>query len=156
MVRNEALAEDLAQETFLQVFRKLHTFRREAAFTTWLHRVTSNTVFMYLRKRKLSTVSIEEMEQPQGEDFVPARELGVEDVALRSCADRVTLESALVDLSPGYRIVLSLHDIMGYKHPEIARKLKCSVGNSKSQLHKARVRLRIALTPDSERELKAA
>ncbi len=147
MVKNEALAEDLTQETFLQVFRKLHTFRQEAAFTTWLHRVTSNTVFMYLRKRRLPSISIEELEQPQSNsnDASPCRELGREDPALRSCVDRLTFQNAWTQMPNGYRTVLSLHDILGYRHPEIASRLKCSVGNSKSQLHKARLRLRSSL-----------
>jgi RNA polymerase sigma-70 factor (ECF subfamily) len=145
MVKNEALAEDMTQETFLQVFRKLRTFRQESAFTTWLYRVAANTVFMYLRKKRPPLVSLEEVQQLEMEEQPLVHELGAEDPRLRSCLDRVMLQTALRKLSRGYRMVLSLHDIMGYRHPEIARKLNCSVGNSKSQLHKARLRLRSSL-----------
>jgi RNA polymerase sigma-70 factor (ECF subfamily) len=133
----------------------LHTFRREAAFTTWLHRVATNTVFMYLRKRRLPSISLDDLEQPRGGE-VTVFEPGSEDAWLRSCADRLTLQSEMSRLPNGYRTVLSLHDLLGYRHPEIARKLRCSVGNSKSQLHKARLRLRRSLLREPDRIESAA
>jgi RNA polymerase sigma-70 factor (ECF subfamily) len=142
MVSNPADAEDLAQEAFLQLFRKISTFRGESAFSTWLHRMTVNVVLMRLRKKSLPTDSLEETIEPDAENSAPKRDVGAPDLRLSGAVDRVNLERSIAKLPPGYRTVFVLHDVQGYEHNEIADIMGCSVGNSKSQLHKARTRLR--------------
>jgi RNA polymerase sigma-70 factor, ECF subfamily len=142
MVNNPADAEDLMQEAFLQLFRKIGTFRGESAFSTWLHRMTVNVVLMRLRKKSLPTDSLEETLDPDAENSSPKRDVGAPDLRLSGAVDRVNLERSIGQLPPGYRTVFILHDIQGYEHNEIADIMGCSVGNSKSQLHKARTRLR--------------
>jgi RNA polymerase sigma-70 factor (ECF subfamily) len=141
MMNNTAEAEDLAQEAFLQLFRKIGTFRGESAFSTWLHRMTVNVVLMHLRKKGLNEVSLDEMMEPQQEDG-PKKDVGAKDNVLAGSIDRVNLERCIESLPPGYRIIFVLHDIEGYEHNEIAEMMGCSIGNSKSQLHKARMKLR--------------
>ncbi|MGH9580422.1 MAG: RNA polymerase sigma factor [Terriglobales bacterium] len=141
MTSNPTEAEDLTQEAFLQLFRKIGTFRGESAFSTWLHRLSVNVVLMHLRKKGLPLVSLEEATEPQGEEG-PKRELGGPDLALAGSVDRLNLERAIGELPAGYRTIFVLHDVEGYEHNEIAAMMGCSVGNSKSQLHKARMRLR--------------
>src|SRR5580704_9741372 len=142
MVGNPADAEDLMQEAFLQLFRKIGTFRGESAFSTWLHRMTVNVVLMRLRKKSLPTDSLEETIDPDAENSAPKRDVGAPDLRLSGAVDRVNLERSIEKLPPGYRTVFVLHDVQGYEHNEIADIMGCSVGNSKSQLHKARTRLR--------------
>lgn len=142
MVGNTAEAEDLAQEAFLQLFRKIHTFRGESAFSTWLHRLAVNVVLMKLRKKTLPETSLEETTEPDEETGGPRRDIGGPDVLLTGSIDRVNLERAVEQLPPGYKTVFVLHDVQGYEHNEIAEIMGCSIGNSKSQLHKARMRLR--------------
>ena len=142
MVSNPADAEDLTQEAFLQLFRKIGTFRGESAFSTWLHRMTVNVVLMRLRKKSLPTDSLEETLEPDAESSGPKRDVGAPDLRLSGAVDRVNLERSIEKLPPGYRTVFVLHDVQGYEHNEIAQIMGCSVGNSKSQLHKARTRLR--------------
>lgn len=142
MVGNTAEAEDLAQEAFLQLFRKIHTFRGESAFSTWLHRLAVNVVLMKLRKKTLPETSLEETTEPDEETGGPRRDIGGLDVLLSGSIDRVNLERAVEQLPPGYKTVFVLHDVQGYEHNEIAEIMGCSIGNSKSQLHKARMRLR--------------
>ena len=142
MVGNPADAEDLMQEAFLQLFRKIGTFRGESAFSTWLHRMTVNVVLMRLRKKSLPTDSLEETMEPDAENSGPKRDVGAPDLRLSGAVDRVNLERSIEQLPPGYRTVFVLHDVQGYEHNEIADIMGCSVGNSKSQLHKARTRLR--------------
>ena len=142
MVGNPAEAEDLAQDAFLQLFRKIATFRGESAFSTWLHRMTVNVVLMKLRKKKLPETSLEETIDPEDESSAPRRELGGPDLLLTGSIDRVHLERAVEQLPPGYRQIFLLHDVQGFEHNEIAKLMDCSIGNSKSQLHKARMRLR--------------
>jgi RNA polymerase sigma-70 factor (ECF subfamily) len=141
MVGNPAEAEDLAQEAFLQLFRKIGTFRGESAFSTWLHRLSVNVVLMHLRKKGLNEVSLDEMMEPTQEDG-PKRDVGARDNVLAGSIDRVNLERCIEMLPPGYRIIFVLHDVEGYEHNEIAEMMGCSIGNSKSQLHKARMKLR--------------
>ncbi len=142
MLGNTAEAEEMAQEAFLQLFRKIQTFRGESAFSTWLHRLSVNVVLMHLRKKQLPQVSLDEAVDPDEGGEGPKREIGEEDPLLVGAVDRVTLEGAIQQLPPGYRQVFLLHDVDGYEHNEIAEMLDCSIGNSKSQLHKARLRLR--------------
>lgn len=144
MTGNTAEAEDLAQEAFLQLYRKIATFRGESAFSTWLHRLSVNVVLMHLRKKGLPEVSLQETLEPADEDG-PRKDIGSHDQVLDGSLDRVNLQRAVETLPPGYRIIFVLHDIEGYEHNEIAEMMGCSIGNSKSQLHKARMKLRDVL-----------
>ncbi|HYL15429.1 MAG TPA: sigma-70 family RNA polymerase sigma factor [Terriglobales bacterium] len=140
MTTNTAEAEDLTQEAFLQLFRKIGTFRGESAFSTWLHRMAVNVVLMRLRKKGLQVVPIEETVETEEE--TPKKELGAPDPALAGSIDRLQMQKAVESLPPGYRTIFVLHDVEGYEHNEIAEIVGCSIGNSKSQLHKARMKLR--------------
>ncbi len=142
MVSNTAEAEDLTQEAFLQLFRKISTFRGESAFSTWLHRMAVNVVLMRLRRKTGSESSLEELTEPDEESGGPRKDFGAPDLRLSGSIDRVNLDRAVEQLPPGYRAVFVLHDVQGYEHNEIAEIMGCSIGNSKSQLHKARMRLR--------------
>jgi RNA polymerase sigma-70 factor (ECF subfamily) len=142
MTSNTAEAEDLTQEAFLQLYRKIATFRGESAFSTWLHRLSVNVMLMHLRKKGLPVVSLEETTQGGGEEDTPKKDFGADDVALAGSIDRLQLQRAVEDLPPGYRTIFVLHDVEGYEHNEIATIVGCSIGNSKSQLHKARMKLR--------------
>jgi RNA polymerase sigma-70 factor (ECF subfamily) len=140
MTGNTAEAEDLSQEVFVQVFRKLGTFRGESAFTTWLHRLTVNHVLMYFRKsRRRREQLTEDGELP--ERIIKGRNV----LSGFPILDRLALDEAIVKLAPGYRTVFVLHDVEGLQHLEIANILGCSVGTSKSQLHKARMKMRCLL-----------
>lgn len=125
----------------MQLFRKIATFRGESAFSTWLHRLTVNVVLMHLRKKAPDQVSIDETVEG-AEETGPPRELEDVDLRLTGSIDRVNLERSISRLPAGYRTIFILHDIEGFEHNEIAKMLGCSIGNSKSQLHKARMRLR--------------
>jgi RNA polymerase sigma-70 factor, ECF subfamily len=140
MTANTAAAEDLTQEAFLQLFRKIGTFRGESAFSTWLHRMSVNVVLMQLRKKGLPLVSLEETMET--EEDAPRKELGADDPRLAGSVDRMQLQRSIASLPPGYRMIFLLHDVEGYEHNEIAGMVGCSIGNSKSQLHKARMKLR--------------
>lgn len=150
MVGNTAEAEDLTQEAFLQLFRKIATFRGESAFSTWLHRLSVNVVLMRLRKKSLAATSLDETIEPDDESSGPRKDIGGPDLRLSGSVDRVNLERAVEQLPPGYRSIFVLHDVQGYEHNEIATIMNCSIGNSKSQLHKARMRLR-QLLQETER-----
>jgi len=137
MTQNASEAEDLAQEVFIQLFRKIGSFRGESAFTTWLHRMTVNQVLMHFRKRGVK------MEQTTEDGETPVQVVrGTENPMQMPVVDRIALDKAVGQLPPGYRTVFILHDVEGHEHEEIARMLGCSVGTSKSQLHKARMKLR--------------
>lgn len=152
MLGNVAEAEDLTQESFLQLHRKIATFRGDSAFSTWLHRLTVNVVLMHLRRKGLNLISLDEALDP-APDRGPARSFGAPDLQLTGSIDRMTLEKAIEGLPAGYRLIFVLHDIEGYEHNEIATLLDCSIGNSKSQLHKARMKLREALRTPADEEV---
>ncbi|NBO63967.1 MAG: sigma-70 family RNA polymerase sigma factor [Acidobacteria bacterium] len=137
MVANATEAEDLSQEVFVQLFRKVGSFRGESAFTTWLHRLTVNHVLMHFRKKgvKLERTT-EEGEISEMQDVIQAV------TEKPRYIDRIALDKAISELPPGYRTVFVLHDVEGFEHEEVASMLGVSVGTSKSQLHKARMRLR--------------
>lgn len=137
MTANPEEAEDLAQETFIQLHKKIGSFRGDSAFTTWLHRMTVNQVLMHFRRRK----SRPEYTTDDGETPVQIVK-GTENQNKMPVVDRIVLEDAITKLSPGYRAVFVLHDVEGYEHNEIGRMLGISEGTSKSQLHKARLKLR--------------
>jgi RNA polymerase sigma-70 factor (ECF subfamily) len=142
MVGDTTEAEDLTQEAFLRLFRKIHTFRGESAFSTWLHRLAVNLVLMRLRKKSPPVVSIEATPDPDDETCSQRIDIGAPDLLLEGSIDRINLERCIAQLPVGYRTIFVLHDIQGYEHNEIAGILRRSVGDSKSQLHKARTRLR--------------
>ncbi len=142
MVGNTAEAEDLTQETFLLLLRKIHTFRGESAFSTWLHRLAVNLVLMRLRKKSPPIVSIEATPDLDDETASPSIDIRAPDLLLEGAIDRINLERCIERLPVGYRTIFVLHDIQGYQHSEIAEILGRSIGDSKSQLHKARTRLR--------------
>jgi len=145
MTNNTAEAEDLTQDAFMQVFRKLSTFRGDSALSTWLYRIAVNTVLMRFRKKALRQISIDE---PCRQENKPVRrEYGSTDDRLVGSVDRIALARAIQELPDGYRTIFLLHEVEGYEHQEIAEMLNCSVGNSKSQLHKARLRIRELLQP---------
>jgi len=152
MVGNTADAEDLTQEAFLQLYRKIATFRGESAFSTWLHRLSVNVVLMRLRRKTLSETSLEEQTEPDEETGGPRKDFGSLDIRLSGSVDRVHLERAVQQLPPGYKSIFVLHDVQGYEHNEIAEIMSCSIGNSKSQLHKARMRLRELLQEQARSE----
>src|SRR5947209_18166197 len=142
MIGDSRDAEDLTQEAFLQLFRKIHTFRGESAFASWLHRLTANIVLMRFRKKRVVAVSLDDLTRRDEESERPTIEFGAPDLNLMGLFDRVNLQTALEQLPEGYKSMFLLHDVHGFEHNEIASMLGCSVGNSKSQLHKARKRLR--------------
>ncbi len=150
MVRDFTLAEDLTQEAFLQVHRKIAFFRGDSAFTTWLHRLAVNTVLMHLRKRALAVVSLDHLMEEVPEERA-GRSFGARDLMQAGVVDRLDIDRALTTMAPGYRSIFLLHDIQGFEHAEIASLLKCTRGNTKSQLHKARRVLRAALAPKGNR-----
>jgi RNA polymerase sigma-70 factor (ECF subfamily) len=141
MTRNPAEAEDMTQQTFLQVFRKIGTFRGESGFSTWLHRVTVNVVLMHLRRKGPCEIPFEDLDRP-GSDSESRPEYNASDTSMLSLVDRLNVRRAIRKLPSGYKRHFLLYDVLGYAHKEIARYLGCSTGSSKSQLHKARKRLR--------------
>jgi RNA polymerase sigma-70 factor, ECF subfamily len=151
MLRNVSQAEDLAQEVFVQVFRKIHTFRGESSFSTWLHQLTVNHVLMHFRK---PVVRSEQTTQDGEFPIQIAR--GSEHPGRMALVDRIALEEAISQLAPGYRMVFILHDVEGYEHEQISKMLGCAIGTSKSQLHKARMRLRGLLTKRNPAQQKKA
>lgn len=146
MTNNATEAEDLAQDAFLQVFRKLSTFRGDSALSTWLYRIAVNTVLMHFRRKSPCRVSLDESYENQGETKPVRREYGTRDGRLETSVTRVALARAIGELPEGYRAIFLLHEVEGYQHREIAELLGCSVGTSKSQLHKAKLRIRDLLT----------
>ena len=141
MLQNASDAEDLTQQVFIQLFRKLHTFRGESSFTTWLHRLTVNQVLMHFRRRMVKT------EKTTEDGSTPIRIVtGTENPSRMALIDRIALNQAIGQLPAGYRLVFILHDVEGFEHEQIGKMLGCAVGTSKSQLHKARQRLRQLLT----------
>lgn len=136
---DDDLAADLAQDAWVNAFRKVRDFRGEAAFGTWIHRIAVNTALTQLRKAA--------RRRDLEESFDGNSALGNPDTwpATRA-ADRVAVQRALDELPEGYRTVLWLHDVEGYTHEEIAAQIGIAVGTSKSQLSKARARLRALIT----------
>ncbi len=137
MLQNTTEAEDLTQDVFIQLHRKIGSFRGDSAFTTWLHRLTVNQVLMHFRKRNVK------FEKTTEEGETPVQVVsGTQNPRKMPVVDKIAIENAIEKLPNGYRNVFVLHDVEGYEHEEVARILGCSVGTSKSQLHKARLKLR--------------
>jgi RNA polymerase sigma-70 factor (ECF subfamily) len=145
MLGNISEAEDLTQEAFLQLFRKIHLFRGESAFSTWLHRMTVNLVLMRLRRKAPPQVPLEVATELSGANGQSFRKIGRAGLSLDRSIDRVCLERAVAQLPACYKLVFELHDVQGYKHTEIAEMMECSVGTSKAQLHRAHKKLRVLL-----------
>jgi len=147
MTKDATEAEDLTQEAFLQVFRTVGSFRGDSAFSTWLYRVAVNTVLMKLRRRKMQpTVSLDEPVSAESPSMYRDY-FGKDDLELNGVVDRIALRRALDELPEGCRTIFALHEVEGYQHHEIAQLLDCSIGNSKSQLHKAKQKMRDLLFP---------
>ena len=143
MTQDVAESEDITQEVFVLLFRKVGGFRGEANFTTWLHRLTVNQVLMRFRRTKARREdALEEDESQRPHESWHATSAP----RASQLVDRISLESAIAQLPPGYRAAFILHDVEGHDHEEVARLLGCAVGTSKSQLHKARTKLRKILT----------
>ncbi len=146
MTKDLAEAEDLTQEAFLQVFRSVGSFRGDSAFSTWLYRVAVNTVLMKIRRRKAPPIlSLDEPMSPESPTL--RRDVGKADPQLSGAIDRIALRRAIQELPDGCRKIFVLHEVEGYQHNEIAEMLDCSIGNSKSQLHKAKMKMRDLLFP---------
>lgn len=142
MTGNQADAEDLTQESFVSVWRRVGSFRGEASFTTWLYRLVINQVKMHFRYRSSRP------EMQTSDEEIPERWPGVArrtDPA-EQLIDRLVIEKTVRMLPHGYRAAFILHDVEGYKHEEAARLSGHTVGTSKSQLHRARASLRTVLS----------
>lgn len=137
MTENAAESEDLTQEVFIQLFRTIGSFRGESAFTTWLHRLTVNLVLMHFRKRRVRP------ELTTGNGELPVQTVaGTRDPNRMRIVDRILLSEVISQLPDGYREAVILHDVAGLEHSEIAQMKGRSIGTSKSQLHKGRIKLR--------------
>lgn len=132
MVGNRPDAEDITQDVFIKVFKHMDAFRGEAAISTWIYRITVNTCFDFLRKRKRqAAVPLEDVPEPS----TPSQGL------------KRLIETMVTQLPATYRKVFTLYDIQGLKHAEIAETLGITEGASKSLLHRARAQLRKRLQP---------
>lgn len=149
IIKNRPEAEDLTQQVFLQLFRKISTFRGESGFSTWLHRVTVNIVLMHMRRKKSAELPAEDLQSHTWNGKSP-REHGSSNTSMFGAIERLNLMRAIRKLPSGYKQVFLLHDVIGYEHGEIAGLLGCTAGSSKSQLHKARKRLRQLLQAKPE------
>ena len=145
MTASQTEAEDLTQEVFIQLFRKIGSFRGDSAFSTWLHRLTVNQVLMHFRRRSVKN------EKTTEEGDMPEQAVtGTANPNRMAVVDRIALKNAISQLPNGYRRVFVLHDVEGFEHEEVARIMGISVGTSKSQLHKARLKLRGLLLQENE------
>jgi RNA polymerase sigma-70 factor, ECF subfamily len=144
MTQNPSEAEDLTQEVYIQIYRKAGSFRGESAFSTWLHRLTVNQVLMHFRRRSFKNErTTEDGEMP--EPIIIQAESSQKSPLL----DRIDIDNAVEQLPAGYKTIFILHDIEGFDHEEISRKIGVSVGTSKSQLHKARLKMRKLLKKEN-------
>ncbi len=138
MLNDASEAEDLTQDVFIQLYRKLGSFRGESAFSTWLYRLTVNQVLMHFRRRQvLREKTTEDGEMPIVSTSVSSGKTQM--------IEKIALQRAITKLPKGYRTIFMLHDVEGFEHEEIAKMLGLSIGTSKSQLHKARLKLRSLL-----------
>lgn len=144
MTGHEEDARDATQEAFLTALRKLSSFRGEAAFTTWMHRVTVNTCYDLLRKRRraplLERTEEHEPEPPAAPDHADASDLSID------------VHRALLQVPPDYRVVMILHDVQDLPYEDVAAIVGVPVGTVKSRLHRGRVALARALQGRPERE----
>jgi len=138
-------SEEVAQEVFVRIFRGLGRFRGDSQLSTWIYRLSVNAALTHVTRRPKYDVDEDALAK------VPAPDRALPDPSLSH-----RLERAMIQLPAGYRAVLVLHDMEGLNHEEIANILGCQVGTSKSQLHKARARMRDLLGPELARERAAA
>ncbi len=131
---DEAMIEDLVQETWLKAWPALRSFRGESALGTWLCRIAINTAISHSRRNRVPTVSDPDVLAIAASTAAPSPELTID------------LERAVAALPKGMRTVLWLHDVEGWTHDQIGRRMAISAGTSKSQLFKARKKLRLQLT----------
>jgi len=137
MTRNSAEAEDLTQEVFVSLVKKIGSYRGESQFTTWLHRLTVNSVLMHFRRPSRREQNFTDLE-----DVIPiAPRLSTPSLP-GPLTDMIAFRSAVARLPRGCRTVFVLFDVAGFEHEEIAKILGCTAGTSKSQLHRARLKLR--------------
>jgi RNA polymerase sigma-70 factor, ECF subfamily len=141
MTGSAADADDLLQEIFLQVFRRLETFRGEAALGTWLYRLAVNCCLDHLRSRQ----GKEDKATGFLDDMVEVEPVAPGSWRPDTVLDRIELERAVAKLPPSYRAAFVLHDVEGLEHHEVGEMLGIAVGTSKSLVHKARLRLRTLL-----------
>lgn len=140
MLHSPEAAEDMTQEVFMHLIPRIGQFKGDSAFSTWLHRITVNLTLMKLRKRRVSTVSLEAMQedaQENGSSRSFSQAIITEDERLRATTDRTTLERVMDAMPFGYRLAIEM-ELQGFTHEEVAEITETSIGNSKSQLHKAR------------------
>jgi RNA polymerase sigma-70 factor, ECF subfamily len=144
MTQNPSEAEDLTQEVYIQIYRKSGSFRGDSAFSTWLHRLTVNQVLMHFRRRSFKN------ERTTDDGEMPEPVIAQSESSQRSpLLDRIDIDNAVEQLPAGYKAIFILHDIEGFDHEEIARRIGVSVGTSKSQLHKARLKMRKLLKKEN-------
>lgn len=148
-IAGEQEAEELTQEVFLKAFRAVDRFRGEAQLGTWLYRLAANAALSHVTRSKARSRAPESLLEVMPAPSSPLLVDGDPQIRRR-------IEAALGELPPGYRAVLVLHDIEGLQHDEIAQVLGCRIGTSKSQLHKARARMRALLGPALAAERGAA
>jgi RNA polymerase sigma-70 factor (ECF subfamily) len=146
LTKDPDTAEDLRQDVFIQAWKKISNFRGDSRFGTWLHRVTTNIVFMHFRKKKRhpeeSPISRRVKDQWSFEEQLSSGPPQLD--------NRLLLTQAVSALRPGYRAVLMLHDVDGYKHDEIALILGIPPGTSKSNLYRAHRQIRSRLNRSSQ------
>ena len=140
MLGNPADAEDQLQEIFLSAHRKLESFRGESALGTWLYRLAMNQILDHVRSRGVRTGQMTD----GLDDMSVLAETGSRRLADRAI-DRIDLERAIAELPEGCRAAFVLHDVEGLEHREVSEVLGIAEGTSKSQVHKARLRLRALL-----------
>src|SRR5262245_27227952 len=137
MTRNAAEAEDLTHEVFVSLVKKIGSYRGESQFTTWLHRLTVNCVLMHFRRPARREQVFSDVE-----DVIPIAPRLSAALLPGPLTDQIAFRSAVARLPKGCRTVFVLFDIAGFEHEEIAKLLGCTAGTSKSQLHRARLKLR--------------
>jgi len=137
MMRNPAEAEDLTQEVFVSLVKKIGSYRGESQFTTWLHRLTVNSVLMHFRRPSRREQIFTDLE-----DVIPIAPRLSASLLPGPLTDKIAFRSAVARLPKGCRTVFVLFDLAGFEHEEIAKLLGCTAGTSKSQLHRARLKLR--------------
>jgi RNA polymerase sigma-70 factor (ECF subfamily) len=150
IARNVEDAEDLTQEAFLLLCRKINTYRGESAFSTWLYRLATNVALMRMRRKSPPQTPIDEILETHEGAINPRQELRTFDRTLAASVARLDMDRMFEQLPGGYRKALFLHDREDYSHPEIAELTGWAIGTSKSQLHRARRRLRKLLEGEQQ------
>lgn len=147
ITRNEEDAEEVLQDVFTNVFRKIESFKGDSAFSSWLYRITANTSFMKLRKRKQhAAISLEEISMSVKENWVANRTDSCDIDYLSTRHElRAQLETAIVQLPEEYKTIFVLRDVDGISNEEVAKLLDVTVPAVKSRLHRARLMLRKSL-----------